>query len=109
VADEIKDELKGGLPTYDNVQQLKCLERVIDETLRCAYRSAVSMAFCWSRAHDATLRYRLYPPVPVDGKSAVNDDVLPDGTFIPAGVIIPPPPNVFVACCVCRASCVVCA
>lgn len=61
VADEIKDELKGGLPTYDNVQQLKCLERVIDETLR------------------------LYPPVPVDGKSAVNDDVLPDGTFIPAG------------------------
>lgn len=29
---------------------------------------------------------RLYPPVPADGKTAVNDDVLPDGTKIPAGV-----------------------
>jgi cytochrome P450 len=28
---------------------------------------------------------RLYPPVPVDGKMAVNDDVLPDGTKIPEG------------------------
>lgn len=28
---------------------------------------------------------RLYPPVPVDGKKAVNDDVLPDGSKVPAG------------------------
>ncbi|KAH7854471.1 hypothetical protein Vadar_014168 [Vaccinium darrowii] len=28
---------------------------------------------------------RLYPPVPVDGKQAVEDDVLPDGTFVKKG------------------------
>jgi len=28
---------------------------------------------------------RLYPPVPIDGKSANADDVLPDGTNVPAG------------------------
>jgi len=29
---------------------------------------------------------RLYPPVPLDGKTAVNDDVLPGGIKIPAGM-----------------------
>lgn len=99
MADEIKNELKGGLPTYDNVQQLKCLERVIDETLRCALRQLTVM-FISFFAYGASLHYRLYPPVPVDGKSAVNDDVLPDGTFIPAGVIIPPPPCAHCMLCV---------
>ncbi|MCI33063.1 cytochrome P450 86A2-like, partial [Trifolium medium] len=28
---------------------------------------------------------RLYPSVPEDSKHVVNDDVLPDGTFVPAG------------------------
>lgn len=28
---------------------------------------------------------RLYPPVPIDGKQATNDDILPNGTKIPAG------------------------
>ncbi|XP_058207359.1 cytochrome P450 94A2-like [Rhododendron vialii] len=28
---------------------------------------------------------RLYPPVPVDGKQAIADDVLPDGTFVKKG------------------------
>jgi cytochrome P450 len=31
---------------------------------------------------------RLYPPVPVDGKEAVNKDVWPDGSEIPAGMRI---------------------
>jgi len=31
---------------------------------------------------------RLHPPVPVDHKYSINDDVLPDGTFIPAGAIV---------------------
>merc|ERR1712203_964768 len=30
--------------------------------------------------------FRLYPPVPYDGKVADRDDVLPDGTRVPAGV-----------------------
>ena len=29
---------------------------------------------------------RLFPPVPVDPKVAINDDVLPNGHKIPAGV-----------------------
>ncbi|CAL5357408.1 unnamed protein product [Camellia sinensis] len=29
---------------------------------------------------------RLYPPVPVDGKQAVDDDVLPDGTVVKKGM-----------------------
>ncbi|XP_044502185.1 cytochrome P450 86A8-like [Mangifera indica] len=28
---------------------------------------------------------RLYPPVPEDSKHVISDDVLPDGTFVPAG------------------------
>jgi fatty acid omega-hydroxylase len=28
---------------------------------------------------------RLYPSVPEDSKHVVEDDVLPDGTFVPAG------------------------
>ncbi|KAI3514596.1 hypothetical protein L1887_13143 [Cichorium endivia] len=28
---------------------------------------------------------RLYPPVPIDGKQAAEDDVLPDGTFVKKG------------------------
>ncbi|KAK9927165.1 hypothetical protein M0R45_024364 [Rubus argutus] len=28
---------------------------------------------------------RLYPSVPQDFKHTVNDDILPDGTFVPAG------------------------
>ena len=31
---------------------------------------------------------RLHPPVPVDHKYAIKDDVLPDGTFIPAGAAV---------------------
>ncbi|KDO29447.1 hypothetical protein SPRG_05985 [Saprolegnia parasitica CBS 223.65] len=36
---------------------------------------------------DAIVRetFRLFPPVPYELKSAVADDVLPDGTFVPAG------------------------
>ncbi|KAK7336831.1 hypothetical protein VNO77_17381 [Canavalia gladiata] len=31
---------------------------------------------------------RLYPPVPMDSKEAVNDDVLPDGTVVKKGVMV---------------------
>ncbi|OQR96824.1 cytochrome P450 [Thraustotheca clavata] len=32
--------------------------------------------------------WRLYPPTPLELKAAVADDILPDGTFVPAGVNI---------------------
>ncbi|KAK1428387.1 hypothetical protein QVD17_17220 [Tagetes erecta] len=31
---------------------------------------------------------RLYPPVPIDGKMAINDDVLPDGTVVKKGMTV---------------------
>jgi len=39
---------------------------------------------------DAVVRetIRLHSPVPIDAKKAVNDDVLPDGTFVGAGWIV---------------------
>jgi len=38
---------------------------------------------------------RLHPPVPSDTKTAVKDDVLPDGTFIPAGAKVNYQPYIF--------------
>ncbi|XP_010522971.1 PREDICTED: cytochrome P450 86A2-like isoform X2 [Tarenaya hassleriana] len=46
---------------FDEVDRLVYLKAALSETLR------------------------LYPPVPEDSKHVVNDDVLPDGTFVPAG------------------------
>lgn len=48
-------------PTYEEIQRLPYLQAVISEVLR------------------------LYPSVPVDVKVALDDDTLPDGTFVPAG------------------------
>jgi cytochrome P450 len=45
--------------TYEELKQMHYLHAAVTESLR------------------------LYPPVPVDGKMALEDDVLPDGTHIP--------------------------
>jgi cytochrome P450 len=58
---EIESALGGKAPTYDSMRNLPFLDAVINEVLR------------------------LYPPVPIDPKEAVEDDYLPDGTFVPAG------------------------
>ncbi|KAI5647232.1 hypothetical protein M9H77_33237 [Catharanthus roseus] len=47
--------------TFEEVEQLVYLKAALSETLR------------------------LYPSVPEDSKHVVDDDVLPDGTFVPAG------------------------
>ncbi|ELR12900.1 cytochrome p450 superfamily protein [Acanthamoeba castellanii str. Neff] len=59
---EVDSKLGGHEPSFANVDDLPFLHAVVNETLR------------------------LYPPVPVDSKSAVNDDVLPNGAVIRAGM-----------------------
>ncbi|KAL6067322.1 Cytochrome P450 family-dependent fatty acid hydroxylase [Balamuthia mandrillaris] len=62
--DEVDTVLKGEKPTMQTVSEMPYLRKVLDETLR------------------------LYPPVPSDGRTAKDDDVLPDGTKVPAGTIL---------------------
>jgi cytochrome P450 len=51
-------------PAYEDMTQLPYLQAVLSEALR------------------------LYPSVPMDAKIATNDDVLPDGTFVPRGTVV---------------------
>lgn len=53
--------LNGASMSYDKVSKMKYLDAIAKET------------------------WRLFPPIPYELKSAVNDDMLPDGTFVPAG------------------------
>lgn len=73
-----------GIARHPKVQQ-----KIVDE-LKAAAQSTTSFSF----EHLKQLKYteavvyeavRLYPSLPYNVKMAVNDDVLPDGTFVPAG------------------------
>jgi cytochrome P450 len=69
VADSIREEVRqvcnnGNDYSYDAIQSLTYTHAVVMETLR------------------------LHPPVPDDFKFALRDDVLPDGTRIPAGSLV---------------------
>jgi len=61
---EIDEELRGETPSLHNVKNLKYLKAVLDETLR------------------------IWPPVPIERKYALEDDQLPNGTFIPKGTVV---------------------
>jgi len=50
--------------TFENIAKMKYMKQVIDETLR------------------------LYPPLPLDERSNVKDDVLPSGLRIPTGTMV---------------------
>lgn len=58
---EIDQQIKEEKPTYEQIKDLPYLDGVVQETLR------------------------LYPPVPIDPKYALNDDVLPNGVFVAKG------------------------
>jgi len=62
--EEIELEIGDGPITYENSGRLRYLQSVINEGLR------------------------LYPSVPVDSKMSLADDVLPDGTILPAGNVV---------------------
>ncbi|KAJ3268957.1 Protein kinase alk2 [Terramyces sp. JEL0728] len=62
---EIDESLGDDLiPKYEQIKKMKYINAVFKETLR------------------------LYPSVPREGKSAINDDILPNGTKIPKGAIV---------------------
>jgi len=71
VVHEVDEVLGKTDPTHDNVKGLRYLRAVLSEVLR------------------------LHPSVPNDSKVAMNSDVLPDGTVIPAGSIVSYQPYVF--------------
>ncbi|KAJ3322244.1 Protein kinase alk2 [Boothiomyces sp. JEL0866] len=52
------------IPKYEQIKKMKYINAVFKETLR------------------------LYPSVPREGKSALNDDILPNGTRVPKGAIV---------------------
>lgn len=59
--EEINEKVQGDVPTAEEVHQLEYSKRLLTEVLR------------------------LYPSVPLDGREAVEDTVLPDGTLIKKG------------------------
>lgn len=66
---KMKDEVKD-LPTHDTEEFYKALKQ-------CRYCDAVVRE---------TIRHRT--PVPLDSRKALNEDLLPDGTFIPQNCIV---------------------
>mmetsp|Transcript_43301 Transcript_43301/g.92688 ORF Transcript_43301/g.92688 Transcript_43301/m.92688 type:complete len:501 (-) Transcript_43301:215-1717(-) len=64
ILQELEEELGISDMTYEAAGRLKYLQNVVNEGLR------------------------LYPSVPSDTKVCLNDDTLPDGTWIPKGTVI---------------------
>jgi hypothetical protein len=73
----------GVVPVYETAKQLVYTRAVIDETLRYVLGG-------WLMNDELKTNNSLFPPVPVDPKTAVADDVLPSGLHVPAGVLNTP-------------------
>ncbi|TYI75020.1 hypothetical protein E1A91_D07G245500v1 [Gossypium mustelinum] len=66
VEKEILKEIKGksGMPVFEEVKDMVYTHAALCECMR------------------------LYPPVPLDSKTAVDDDILPDGTVVKKGTVV---------------------
>ncbi|KAI7991680.1 Cytochrome P450 94A1 [Camellia lanceoleosa] len=57
-------------------------KEINEESEAASFEEAKNMVYTCASLSESMI---LYPPVPVDGKKAVDDDVLPDGTVIEKG------------------------
>merc|ERR1711865_298319 len=64
VLEEIEEVIGDKAVAYDDLNKLPFLQAVVNESLR------------------------LYPSVPLDAKKAIEDDTLPDGTFVQSGDVV---------------------
>ena len=79
---EIDDKLRGEMPSHENVGQLKFADAVFTESLRL-FPSGLQLHGSFARCQILTII--LHRVAPLDFRKALNDDVLPDGTPVPAG------------------------
>ncbi|CAL5432797.1 unnamed protein product [Camellia sinensis] len=66
---------------HPNVEN-EILKEINDKSEAATFEEVKDMVYTHAALSESM---RLYPPVPVDGKEAVDDDVLPDGTVIKKG------------------------
>ncbi|KAL7198091.1 hypothetical protein ACSBR2_020582 [Camellia fascicularis] len=69
------------VPKHPNVEN-EILKEINDKSEAATFEEVKDMVYTHAALSESM---RLYPPVPVDGKEAIDDDVLPDGTVIKKG------------------------
>ncbi|XP_023534519.1 cytochrome P450 94A2-like [Cucurbita pepo subsp. pepo] len=69
------------LPKYPQVED-RILDEICNKSEDFGYDEVKNLTYTHAALCESM---RLYPPVPVDGKQAVADDVLPDGTVVRKG------------------------
>ncbi|XP_076960986.1 cytochrome P450 94A1-like [Bidens hawaiensis] len=68
-------------PTVEN----KIIEEINEKSDSPTYDELKDMVYTHASLCETM---RLYPPVPVDSRTAVDDDVLPDGTIVKKGMVV---------------------
>ncbi|XP_076883710.1 cytochrome P450 94A1-like [Bidens hawaiensis] len=63
----------------------KIIEEIVEKSDSPAYDEVKDMVYTHASLCESM---RLYPPVPVDSKTACDDDVLPDGTVVKKGTMV---------------------
>ncbi|CAJ1342483.1 unnamed protein product [Effrenium voratum] len=66
------------------VEELDALDSESDEG-KLSYQTVLQLSYLQAVVSEAL---RLYPSVPSDSKVAVDDDIFPDGTFVPGGTVV---------------------